>query len=111
MKTAVAPSEVDLGQEEQHRFESPNALSPRLKWPRHGLPLPIILEPRSSPVMGATANVGGPDWEGHSAIRFPDLNKTFPFMLPGWKAEKVGGGYVMISPRVAAESRRAGNGD
>ena len=35
---------------------------------------------------------------GHSATRGWDLNETFPFMLPGWKAEKVGGGYVMISP-------------
>ena len=32
----------------------------------------------------------------------PDLNEMFPYMLPGWKAEKVGGGYVMISPHVAA---------
>ena len=32
-------------------------------------------------------------------------------MLPGWKAEKEGGSYVMISPRLAAEHRRAGNGD
>ena len=30
--------------------------------------------------------------------RCPDLNETFPFMLLGWKAEKVGGGYAMISP-------------
>ena len=35
---------------------------------------------------------------GHSATRCPDLNETFPFMLLVWKAEKVGGGYVMISP-------------
>ena len=35
---------------------------------------------------------------GHGATRCPDLNEAFPFMLPGWKAEKVGGGYVMISP-------------
>ena len=35
---------------------------------------------------------------GHGATRCPDLNKAFPFMLPGWKADKVGGSYVMISP-------------
>ena len=29
----------------------------------------------------------------------------------GWTAEKVGGGYAMISPRVAAERRQAENGD
>ena len=54
---AIAPSEVDLGQEEQHRFEPPNGARP--KWPRHGLPLPTISEPRS-PVTGAMANLGGP---------------------------------------------------
>ena len=48
---------------------------------------------------------------GHGATRCPDLNEAFRFMLPGWKAKKVGGGYVMISPRVAAERRRPGNGD
>ena len=35
---------------------------------------------------------------GHGVTRCPDLNEAFLFMLPGWKAEKVGGGYVMISP-------------
>ena len=48
---------------------------------------------------------------GHSATRCPDLNETVPFMLLGWKAEKVGGGYVIISPRVAVKRRRAGNDD
>ena len=33
---------------------------------------------------------------GHSATRCPTLDDTFPFMLPGWKAEKTPGGYVMI---------------
>ena len=36
---------------------------------------------------------------GHGATRcFVHVNETFPFMLPGWGAEKVGGNYVMISP-------------
>ena len=48
---------------------------------------------------------------GHRVGRCPELNETFPFMLPGWMAEKVGGSYVMISPRVDAERRRAENGD
>ena len=48
---------------------------------------------------------------GHSATRCPTLDETFPFMLPGWKAEKTPGGYIMIAPRVAAERRRAENGD
>ena len=48
---------------------------------------------------------------GHSATRCPTLDEPFPFMLPGWKSEKTPGGYIMISPRVAAERRRAENGD
>ena len=44
---------------------------------------------------------------GHGEGRCPELNETFPFMLPGWTAEKVGGNYVMVSPCVAAERRRA----
>ena len=36
--------------------------------------------------------------------RCPELNETFPFMLQGWTAEKVGEAVnVMISPRVAVE--------
>ena len=35
---------------------------------------------------------------GHGATRCPALNKAFPCMLPGWKADKVGCGYAMISP-------------
>ena len=46
---------------------------------------------------------------GPGVSRCPEQNETFPFMLPGWTAEKVGSSYVMISPRVAAE--RAENGD
>ena len=48
---------------------------------------------------------------GHSATRCPTLDDSFPFMLPGWTAEKTAGSYAMISPRVAAERRRAENGD
>ena len=48
---------------------------------------------------------------GHRATRCPTLDDLFPFMLPGWKAEKTAGGYAMISPRVAVERRRAENGD
>ena len=66
---------------------------------------------------GATASTGTlrRDWNtvvcfswgkaGHSVTRCPTLDDTFPFMLPGWKAEKTPGGYVMISARVAAERR------
>ena len=45
------------------------------------------------------------------AGRCPTLDETFPFMLPGWKAKKTPGGYIMISPRVAADRRRVENGD
>ena len=48
---------------------------------------------------------------GHSATRCPTLDESFPFMLPGWTAEKVAGGYAMISHQVATECRRAENGD
>ena len=48
---------VDLGQGEQRRFEPPNGA--RSKWPRHGLPLLVITEPRSL-VPGATAHSVGP---------------------------------------------------
>ena len=47
----------------------------------------------------------------HSATRCPVLEESFPFMLPGWRAEKTPGGFIMISSRVAAERRRAENGD
>ena len=50
---AINPGTMALDLEERHRFE-PGA---RSKWPRHGLPLPSILAPRS-PGTGATANVG-----------------------------------------------------
>ena len=48
---------------------------------------------------------------GHRVGRCPELDETFPFMLWGWSAEKVGANYMMISPHVAAERLRAGNGD
>ena len=46
----------------------------------------------------------------HGATRCPALNVTFPFMLPGWKAEKVERGYAMISLCVAAAGQRLGSG-
>ena len=52
---AINPGVMALDTEERHRFEPPNVA--RSKWPRHRLPNPSILEPRS-PGTGATANVG-----------------------------------------------------
>ena len=46
---------------------------------------------------------------GHSATRCPTLDITFPFILPGWEAEKSLSGYMMISPRRAMERRQAEN--
>ena len=46
---------------------------------------------------------------GHSATRCPTLYVAFPFILPGWKAEKSSSGYMMISPRRAMERRQAEN--
>ena len=73
---AIIPGEAALGQEERHRFEPPNgAIS---KCPRHGLPLPSILEPRS-PVTGAPANLGGSGLDlrglGVTAPSFPELTQ------------------------------------
>ena len=48
---------------------------------------------------------------GHSAVRCPTLDVTFPFILPGWKAEKTSTGYVMVSPKMATDRRRAENED
>ena len=44
---------------------------------------------------------------GHSATRCPTLDVTFPFILPGWKAEKTPTGYLMISPKTAMDRLRA----
>ena len=46
---------------------------------------------------------------GHSAARCPKLDITFPFILPGWRAEKTSIGYMMISPRRAMDRNRSEN--
>ena len=46
---------------------------------------------------------------GHSATRCPKLDITFPFLLPGWRAEKTSVGYMMISPRRAMDRRPSEN--
>ena len=51
---AVDP--VDLGQDEQRRFEPPNRTKP--KWPGYRLSLPLDMEPRRQ-LPGATAQVAG----------------------------------------------------
>ena len=48
---------------------------------------------------------------GHGANRCPTLDVTFPFILPGWKAEKTQTGFLMVSPRMATDRRRAENDD
>ena len=48
---------------------------------------------------------------GHDANRCPDLDDSFPFMLPGWIADSIPGGFVMISPSEAAKRRRTENSD
>ena len=61
--------------------------------------------------------LGCDDWcfscgkSGRGVGRYPELNETFLYMLPGWSAEKVGGNYMMISPRVVAARLRANKGD
>ena len=46
---------------------------------------------------------------GHSAARCPKLDITFPFILPGWRAEKTSIGYMMISPRRAMDRNQTEN--
>ena len=48
---------------------------------------------------------------GHSVVRCPTLDVTFPFILPGWKAEKTSTGYVMVSPKMATDRGRVENED
>ena len=48
---------------------------------------------------------------GHSATRCPTLDVSFPLILPGWKAEKTQTGFLMISPKMAMNRRRAENED
>ena len=40
---------------------------------------------------------------GHGVGRCPELNETFPFMLPGWMAKKVGGSYLGLPQNVAEQ--------
>ena len=37
---------------------------------------------------------------GHAASRCPTLDETFPFLPMGWRADRVGDGFVMRSPTV-----------
>ena len=46
---------------------------------------------------------------GQSATRCPTLDITFPFLLPGWRAEKTSVGYMMISPRRAMDRCQSEN--
>ena len=46
---------------------------------------------------------------GHSVTRCPVLDESFPFMLPGWRADTTPGEFIIISPCVSAERRRAEN--
>ena len=39
-------------------------------------------------------------------MRCPTLDVTFPFILPGWKAEKTSTGYLMISPKMVTDGKR-----
>ena len=76
---AVAPNAVDLGQEEQRRFETPNSAMP--KWPGHRLSLPLDTEPRTQPP-GAAAHVAGP---GTDRRRLGAANSTYPGLGAGMR--------------------------
>ena len=81
--------------------------------PRTGIMQLESLLQRLLPGMPVTASQTRPgpvrrDWativffncakSGHGVGRCPKLNEAFPYMLPGWPAEKVAGNYMMISP-------------
>ena len=40
---------------------------------------------------------------GHAASRCPTQDETFPFLPTGWRADKVGDGFVMRSPWMMAD--------
>ena len=63
---------------------------------------------KSLEILGVTFTSGN---TGHSANRCQMLDVTFQFILPGWKAEKTSTGYLMISPKMATNRRRAENAD
>ena len=43
------------------------------------------------------------------ASRCPILDDTFPFLPPGWQADRAGDGFVMRSPQKVADRHQAGN--
>ena len=42
---------------------------------------------------------------GHAATRCPNLDESFPFMQPGWRADKTPGGFMTADWRVCEERR------
>ena len=42
---------------------------------------------------------------GHAASRCPTLDEAFPFLPAGWRADRVGDGFVMRSPRKVTDCR------
>ena len=45
---------------------------------------------------------------GHGANRCPTMDKSFLFMLPGWRAESTPGGFWKFSPRMGGGPSSAG---
>ena len=84
------------------------------------VPFPRCTAPTAT-AASATAATSKTDWSdvmcfscgkmGHAASRCPDFNDSFPFLQPGCQKEKTPGGFIMISPRVTMDRRRAENGD
>ena len=46
---------------------------------------------------------------GHAASQYPVLGDSFPFLPPGWQADRMDDGFILRPPPRGADCHRAGN--